>query len=80
MTGQYFATVILPKGTKIPDKDSTREEQKAFIATVNNASIIDFYEADFGELRDIDGRAITIEDVNGNILWEEGSDSLCSRR
>lgn len=47
---------------------------------MNNASIIDFYEADFGELRDIDGRAITIDDVNGNILLEEGSDSLCSRR
>lgn len=78
--GRYFATVILPKGTKIPEKNSSREEQKAFIETVKEASIVDYYDADFGELHDIDGRAIIIEDVNGNILWEEGSDVLCSRR
>lgn len=78
--GRYYATVILPKGTRFPDENSSCEEQREFVKAIKReASIHDYYKADFGELSDIDGHAISIEDVNGNILWEEGSDVLCSR-
>ena len=29
-----------------------------------------YYDADFGEAEDIDGKAIIIEDENGNYVWE----------
>ena len=74
--GRYFATVRLPKGTVIPGRNASREEQEQFIQTVKDASIIDYYDADFGELQDIDGRAIIIEDDTGNIIWEEGMTTL----
>lgn len=29
-----------------------------------------YYDADFGEAKDVDGEAIIIEDENGNYVWE----------
>ncbi len=74
--GRYFTTVRLPRGTRIPTKNSSREEQEGFIDAVKGASIIDYYDADFGELSDIDGRAIIIEDSEGDIIWEDGLTTL----
>ena len=30
----------------------------------------EYYDADFGEAQDIDGKAIVVEDKNGNYIWE----------
>lgn len=31
----------------------------------------DFYDVNFGEAQDIDGEAITVEDNNGDYVWEQ---------
>lgn len=31
----------------------------------------EFSNADFGELRDVDGEAIIVEDEDGNYVWEK---------
>ena len=33
-----------------------------------------YFDADFGEAYDIDGKPITVENENGDFIWEQGDD------
>lgn len=49
---------------------------RVFAETVKEAkelAISEYTDADFGELEDIDGDCIIVENVHGDILWETGN-------
>lgn len=71
--GRFYATVKVPKGTKIPDKNSSEEEWAGFLEYLKGSAIIDYYDADFGQLETVDSSIVNITDSNGNFLWETGT-------
>lgn len=69
--GRFYATVKIPKGTQIPDKNASEEEKKGFLDYLKGAAINEYCDADFGQLEDIDADLVNIEDSEGNFLWEK---------
>lgn len=67
--GRYRTIVRVPKES-IPAPNAPQAEIDNFAKAVTGTAEFDYYNADFGELEDIDGHSTIIEDEGGEIIWD----------
>lgn len=68
--GRYSATVCVPKEI-VPPLDAPAAERERFAEAVIKDAETNYYDADFGDLRDIvKAHAIIVEKVNGDIVYD----------
>ncbi len=71
LTARYTAPLMIPR-EKLPEKDASQKDLQAFVDYLNEEATSKYWDADFGDAEDVDGKIIYYENKAGDFLWEDG--------